>query len=213
MEMISLNISQDDKWNFFVLYDKLGPLQKKIWQRIVWYVKKYPNANPSQFKISVNIPCSRKHVNRTLALFKRHGWLSLISRGLRRTKTLFIPYHLLMIDVSKREYLRKLEVTSEVTHSYSSIYPRTRKKTGALEMPIRIQKMKISWENKVKLSLIPEKYLDWALESAKLDQKKGKIFTNPESYVVGTAIKMALKQKHPINWGLYFQHKESSNAV
>lgn len=200
-----LKIDQDAATNFFTLYDPLGPLEKKIWNAAVWWVKKFPCAHPKQIKIADHVGCSRKHVNRALAKFKKYGWLYLTSRGAKRTKIIGIPAHLVCLDVVNREYFKRIEVTSKVTHSSSRFPNSTSRKTGGLDVPLDVQKMKISFENKLKLSMVSEKVRQDALESAKLDHGKGKILANIENYVAGTAIKMAQKRGERLNWPEFYR--------
>lgn len=213
MQTIVLQISQDEKANFFSLYDQLGPCQKKIWRRMVWYARRYPSAYPTQAKISKGIPCSRKHVNQTISLFKRYGWVNLISRGRGRAKAIFIPHHLMMIDVYKREYLKKLEVTSKVTHSSYIDMKLTSQRAGEIRKgsfkkldpdPFGI-KCGFSINGCLKMSLVSEATREEAKEVARKLGRQGWKPDNQETYFLGILFKIAKKKGERIDWPNYYQ--------
>lgn len=216
---LHIELNQDELWNFFALYDQLGQLQQKIWQRIVWYCTRYPNAHPTQEKIAKGIPCSRKHVNRTLALFQQHGWLHLSSRGPRRAKCLIVLHQFLVIDVSRRQYSRKVEVTSKVTHS-DSIEIRTSRVTGTinfskkgerqvkLDIPLWLEKKPFSHENKLKLSLCSHEAYSQAYSETGDRLNCGWKIGNMEDYLVESTIKIAQKRGEKLNWRSFYIAKE-----
>lgn len=214
-------ITKNQLWDFFAKYDKLSPIQKKIWGRARWYCLKYPNARPTQTKIANGIPCSRCWVNRTLALFQSYGWMTLISNGARRAKTIAIQDFLLSVDLAKREYFRRIELTAGLTHSYSSKLKNTSKGSAGsfcakrepppIKIAPHLEKLKnLPLDAKLKLSLLPEAYLQRALETAKYWHSNGKKFDDEVKYVVGTALKMAQKDKFPINWRSYYAYKRKN---
>jgi hypothetical protein len=225
---ITLNITTDNHWDFFTEFDKLGEMQKQIWMTTRWWVKRFPLAFPKQQKIADEVGCTRKHVNNTFKKFKQLGWLHLMSRGARRTKVLGVPHHLVSIDPYDRKAFRRVEVTSEVTHSISNIKRNTSNlpgvfsnkfgqkigppKTG-LVIPHYIQKTKLSLQRKLKLSLLPQNIYENALETTKR-KHAAKLLGNDsdriERYMIGTAFKMAKKASIPINWALYYNTLQES---
>src|SRR5580765_6258744 len=88
---LTLTITEDQNFEFFAEYDKLGNLQKDIWRAAVWWCKRFPCACPRQSKIADKVGCRREHVNRAFSKFKKLGWLHLTSRGFKRTKIMGIP--------------------------------------------------------------------------------------------------------------------------
>lgn len=213
MTTLTLQIHRDEAYSFLMEYDKLGKDQKEIFKITRWWCNRFPCAAPSQKKIAEKIGCSRKHVNRTFAKFKQLGWLYLTSRGLRRTKILGMPLHLCQMDVAKREYFKRVEVTSKVTYSYS----RYRNITGMsgkvvrknLEIPKLAQKLGYSKDSSLKLALVPECVLQETLYQCKKLGKKGFRPNNEESYFVGMALKMAKKKGHKLDWRSYYATKAS----
>lgn len=205
---LQLDISQDEKYFFFSEYDKLGSLEKKIWSAALWWVKRFPCAHPRQSKIAEKVGCRREHVNRTFAKFKNLGWLYLTSRGARKTKILGIPPHLISIDVVKREYFKRIEITSKRTHSYS-IYKKNTSMAGEIKkntliIPKLAQKLGYSEESCKKLALLPEYILEETLYQCKKRCKFGFQPVSEERYFVGTAFRMAKEKKIHINWREYY---------
>lgn len=235
-DKIIFEISSDEAYLFFQLYDQLGETQRKIWKAAVWWCRRFPKAFPNQRTVADHVGCSRKHVNRTFSLFKKHGWVRLISRGRKQTKILSIPYHLIQLDVVKREYHAKVEVTSKVTHSKNNIYINTSSQTGDFQeskkkglgikhnmyyvksktnylitIPIKINSFKISYESKLKLSLLPENCVARAIEKCKWKAAHGFVLedrSKQEKYCVETAIKMAENEGYKIEWWKYYKMKE-----
>lgn len=206
---------------FLAQFFSLGKHQRTILKRIVWFFKTYSDAHPSQATIAKNIPCSRKHVNRTIAQFKEWGWVWLQSRGPRRTKRLQIPEWLASLDLDNLKPLMKQEVTSEVTHSsmYSKItgnqkptgdpHSKCRKKEvlEPLTIPTWVQHKasKLTLEEKLKLSMCAEATFDKALGLAKFLLSKDKAISNQHGYVVGTTIKMQEQLSGRLPWRRYYQ--------
>lgn len=203
-----LKIDQDASANFFTLYDPLGRLEKKIWDAARWWVKKFPCAHPKQIKIADHIGCSRKHVNRAFSKFKSYGWLYLTSRGARRTKILGIPTHLIAMDLVNREYFKRIEVTSKVTHS-SSRFPNTTSRTCRLKkeplvIPKLAQKLGYSEDSGKKLALVPEYILQETLYQCQKMGKRGFKPDKEERYFVETALKMAQDKGHKLEWRRFY---------
>jgi hypothetical protein len=205
---ISIEVHQDEKFNFFSEYDKLGNLQKDIWRAAVWWVKRFPCAHPRQSKIAEKVGCTREHVNRAFSKFKKLGWLYLTSRGRRRTKILGIPLHLQSLDIVKREYFARIEITSKITHSYSRLPKRTSRGTGdsfhELQIPSYLEETKFTLEQRLKLSMIPENFYRNGIESVNYQIKKGRKIPDPCGYVVGAALRMAEKAGVFLDWKRYY---------
>lgn len=206
---LNLIVSEDQKFAFFAEYDKLGNLQKDIWRAAVWWCNRFPCACPRQSKIAEKVGCRREHVNRAFAKFKKFGWLHLTSRGFKRTKIIGIPLHLLQLNVVKREYFRRVEITPERTHSYSRL-PRNTSREGPvakkqLEVPgWLMSKASFSHDSKLRLSLLPESVYQEASFQWKKKVSQGFKADNPEKYFVGMAFKIAEKKEIKVNWGSYY---------
>lgn len=200
-----LKIDQDEAANFFEKYDTLSPLRKKIWQKTVALTRRWLVAQPSQSKIAAWCGCHRSTVSEAFRLFKKWGWLTLLSRGFKKSKTLLISTSKKQIDLYNRQYFKRVEATYRATHTYSTYKKRTSRETGTLDIAFYLRNLNISLDAKLKLSMVPEVIYRDALESAKSDAKKGKKFDNKERYLVGVAIKMAQKRGYPLNWGAYYR--------
>lgn len=126
---------------------------------------------------------------------------------------------MVQVQVNKRQYFRRTEVTTEVTHS-SSITKRNGKagvffagleqKVGPpLNIPDYIEKTRLTKDHKLKLSLVPENFFRTALDITKAKHAKGLLPNDDperiERYVVGTALSLAKKHKHPIAWHKYYE--------
>lgn len=212
MRTLSLEINQDDLYEFFQLYRPLTDLQKKIWQLLIWWCKKYPCANPKQTTIAKKAGCSRKHVNKTLKIFQGYGWLALFSRGNRQPKILNIPDNLLQIDLFKNKYFKRVEVTAEVTHSYSSGEYFTSKAgeiakqpKKEIEIPREAIEMNFSKTNSLKLGLVSPSALQQALEKCKEMGKDGWRPEKPQEYIVGIALNIAKSRNEKLDWPSYYQ--------
>ena len=192
-------IPQDFLEKFF----RLGKKQKRILKQAQWIVRKMGrNAHPSQEYLSKGIPCSREHINRTYALFKRYGWIELIDRGRRLPKGIKMAEFLIDLDLSNLGDFSYEEITPKVTGIIYSQTPtgkgragdfsRKKEEVEPLEIPEWVQKLAAgcSLENKLKLSLLSEGSLIDALEKAKFKFSKGYPIRDPEKYVVGSAIKI-----------------------
>jgi hypothetical protein len=206
---IILEVHQDEAFNFFAEYDKLGNLQKDIWRAAVWWCKRFPCACPRQEKIAAKVGCRREHVNRAFSKFKKLGWLHLTSRGARRTKIIGIPTHLLALDLLNRQYFARIERTSKRTHSYSRLPKQTSGKTGdsfqEIHIPDYLQRTKFSLEDKLKLSMVPENFYRSARESTDYQLKRGMKITDPYGYCVGAALRMAEKAGVFLDWKRYYR--------
>jgi len=224
MQTLQLNIHQDDNYNFFVLFDTLSKIEKNIWNLAVWWTKTKANAYPNQETIARRAKCGRKHVNRTFAKFKKWGWLSLGWRGKNLSKTLLIPRIYQMIDVVKREYFARVEVTSKVTHSYSSNRRDTsRQKNGfgfsrkaeepkVLQIPDHIQSLDLPLEAKLKLSLVGQNIYEETKHQLQRKIGTGWKPANYLTYFVGTAINMAKDLGFPIAWKDYYHTLKQKTA-
>src|SRR5579885_3668138 len=199
MNEICFKCTTDLLDEFFSKYDFLGDVQKQIWKRICWFVKKFPNAFPGQETLAKKIGCSRKHINRTLAKFAEFGWVSLSSRGARKTKTLHISPVFVQIDLVNRKWFKRTEVTSEVTHSNISNRIFTGKAKGeifkrkntTLDPSPLGRELKMSDDGALKLSLLPDAIQHEALRIAKQLGSQGWQPEKPEQYFLGIGFKIA----------------------
>lgn len=214
MNQLSLDINEDDAYNFFCAYDKLSPLRKEIWKLTVWWVKRFPVAKPSQLTIAEKANCSRSAVSEAFKIFKESGWLYLISRGFKRSKILGIPIHLQQMDLVNRQYFKRVEATYRATHSYSS-YKRHTGVTSTLkkesEIPFYLKKLGISNEQKHKLSVFPEFIFHEAFHICKRKANRGFIPERDEfQYFIGVAKKLSENHKVVPQWHKYYQSRKVS---
>ena len=211
-----LKIDQNETYNFFQEYTKLGPLEQKIWKSAVWWATKHPTAFPKQGRIAEYVGCRREHVNRAFAKFQKFGWLSLVSRGSWKTKILVIPNHLLAIDFSKKDYYKKIHITRERTHRYSKLKSITSNEdtgdsSNEISIADHLKSLKISLESKLKLSFFNESVYQQALECAKYAHSKKTLRDDKvEKYVVETAIRIGAKQNMKIDWKKYYKFLEKA---
>lgn len=212
MRQLQMTISQDENFEFFARYDKLGPIQQQIWRAAVWWCKRFPSAHPCQETLAKKVGCSREHVNRTFFRFQLWGWLTLESRGKKRAKILHIPDSLLQLDVVNRKYFKRVEITSKITHSYPSRRVFTSKTSHLAKQqkePIKIPplaiKMNFSSTNALKLGLVSECVVQETLYQCKKKGQAGFRPQNEESYFVGMAINIAKKRGEKLDWPAYYQ--------
>lgn len=203
-----LKIDQDENFQFFEKYDTLSPLRKKIWAKIVQIARKWVIAQPSQSKIALWCECSRSAVSEAFKLFREWGWLALVSRGFKKSKTLLIPHSKRQLDVVNRQYFKRVEATYGATHTYSMFRKQTSNPTGCLkplEISTWLQKTTLSLDAKLKLSLFSEHTYQETLYSCKLQASKGNVFANPEQYFIGAAVKKAKQKGEKVDWKRYYR--------
>lgn len=205
---LTLSVNEDLNFEFFSEFDKLGNKEKEVWRLLVWWTKRFPTAYPSQTTIARKAECTREHVNRSISKFKKLGWIALGSRGPKKTKYIIIPLHLLQMDLVKREYFRRVDITSKITHSYSR-KPRITGTNGPvapkpLDVPNWLEKLGISFDSKLKLSLLPESVFQETLYQCTKKAKQGFKPDNEERYFVGTAFRIAEKGGVKVDWKSYY---------
>lgn len=206
-----LQIETSETYDFFVLYDNLSPLRQKIWNKIVQCCRDWTICVPAQATLAGWCGCSRSAVSEAFKIFKDYGWMSLQSRGWKRSKKIFIPHSKQQIDVIGRNYFKKIEATYRATY-ISSTYKKRTSKDGLsaskpLDIPIWLMNLKISQEAKLKLSLLPESIFQETHHQCKRKAKLGFKPENEENYFVGTAFKIAEKKGVTINWRSYYEGK------
>ena len=104
---LTFEVTQDDKFQFFQRYDKLGTMGGiRSGREFAGTPSTSPTDTTASRYIAPQQDCSRKHVNRTFALFKQWGWIWLQSTEQR--KIIHIDPTCLLIDVKEREYFMKL---------------------------------------------------------------------------------------------------------
>jgi hypothetical protein len=214
-----LKITTDEKFHFFSLYTPLTKLEKNIFKLCVWYVKKFPNACPRQETIAKKLGCSRKHVNRTFSKFKKFGWITLSSRGKKRSKTMGVTAHIQQMDLVKQEWFRRVEVTSKVTHSYSNNKNITsgdgeKFKPKILASHARGKKFGFSKSGCIKLSLFSDSTIE---EARRIMFNHGKSGWMPdgtcESYYFGIAVKIARRKGEYLDWASFYYTIEKLGVV
>ena len=212
-QSLVLEVTTNEEWDFFAIYDTLGPIQQRIWRCLVNWTKNFPSAFPSQTTIAKKCKCGRQHVNKTISYFKKLGWISLNSRGVRRTKVIAIPTSLQKIDPFNREYFRKIETTSKVTYNYSNTKKFTSRageiKKG-LEISPWLKDRSYSLDNKRKLSLISCYSWEEAKRIYKQITQNGWVPGKPEKYFVEMALNIAKENREKILWRLYYDMKRAA---
>ena len=211
MNEIVLKINQDEKYEFFCLFDKLSKLRKEVWKLIVWWCKRFTTAQPSQTRIAEKLGCCRSAVSEAFKLFKTYGWMFLTSRGFKKSKILGIPQHLQQIDLVNREYFRRVEATYRATHSYSNIKKNT-SKACEIKIPFYLEKKDLPLEVKLKLSLVPENVYQETYHQCKNRFKAGFRPRNDFKYFVDTALGIAKNNAIKINWPSYYRTLEKRPA-
>lgn len=209
-----LKISQDEAYEFFEKFNALSPLRKEIWKYTLWCVKNHLYCVPSQSHIAEKKGCCRQAVSEAFKVFKEYGWLSLRSRGFKRSKIISIPLHLQQIDLVKKNYFRRVETTSRATRNYSNFTKKT-SRTGYpqkvdLKVPEIAHKLGFSLDSGLKLGLLTESILQETLYQAKQLGKKGFKPANEERYFVGMAFGIAKKEKFTPNWRAYYATVQAS---
>lgn len=195
-----LKIDQDERSEFFELYDTLSPLRKKIWNKVVQKARHYKICNFSQSKLADWCDCSRSAISEAFKLFKEWGWLWLKSRGWKRTKTINIPLSKKQIDVTNRQYFKRVEATYRATHTYSK-YKSNTSRPGEIKIPDYLRKKDIPIEAKLKLSLVSEHIYQEAYYQCQKKCKNGWKPNDPIAYFVGTAMRMAEKSGIFVDYG------------
>lgn len=201
-------VRKTEVWEFFEFYDDLTPLQKDIWALSCWFVRNKPVAIPSQAYLAKKANCCRKTVNQTLNLFASYGWLTKIDRGARRCKRLLIPDHLVNAHFADRKFLRRPEVTREVTPILSSKNKNTTHGDGILKIQEWVKNLGISEESKLKISLFPEQIFQDTLRQLKNLAKTGFKAHDEEAYFIGTMKKIAEKRRFKPKWYLFYQRQK-----
>jgi len=152
--------------------------------------------------------CTRKHVNETLALFKKIGLVQLVYQGQRRPR-------IIKFLQPKNKIFSYVEVTPEVTPKgiegfedtsnkelayFKGILQQEERKRGII-FPNYIACLGITFEQKLKLSLCSESSYQTALEKAK---RKAKQIRDIPSYVIGATLKIEEKKGNRIDWKKFY---------
>jgi hypothetical protein len=138
--------------------------------------------------------------------------MALESRGKRRSKILHLVNSIAQIDLVDRQYFKRVEITSQITHSYHSRRVFTSKTSHLAKQqkePIKIPplaiKMNFSSTNALKLGLVSECVVQETLYQCKKKGQAGFRPQNEESYFVGMAINIAKKRGEKLDWQAYYQ--------
>lgn len=201
-----LKIDADENAEFFTRYDMLSPLRQKIWNKICQLCRRWLVAKPSQSKIAEWCGCSRSAVSEAFKLFKEWGWLTLLSRGFKKSKTILISPSKTQLDVIKREYFKRVEATYGATHTYS-IYKNItgRRKGEILQPPKCVEKFGFELKDSLKMALVPEVTLQEALRKAKDLGKQGWRPDKDGPYLAGIAVNMAKNNGIALDWPSYYR--------
>lgn len=194
----------------------LSSLQMHLWRLInnfcILYHKNGKKAAPSQSWLAKQVGVTRKHVNRTLALFKKWRWLRLKFDGFKRPKILvvianFKEYLQVTLNPSKRgEPTAVLKEEKKLSHQCLPI-SRT-PSSFHLEIPSCLDNLPFTLEEKLKLSLLhPHIYREAnRIIQQKID--KGHKIRNREQYFIGTCFQLTKRQGLYINWKLFYKEKK-----
>ncbi len=200
-----LKIDQDEASEFFEKYDSLSPLRKKIWNKAVALTNRWKVCNPSQTKIATWCMCSRSAVSEAFRIFKEWGWLALLSRGFKKSKTLLISHSKRQIDVFKRQYFKRVEATHRATYTYSTFKKITSRKTGSLHISEHLKKLNISLDAKLKLSLVSENIFQETKYQCEKKSKTGWKPRDETKYFIGTALGIAKNRGFKLDWPAYYR--------
>jgi len=208
-----LSVESDENYKFYEIFDRLSPLRKRIWKKITEKSRAYNVFKISQSKLATWCFCSRSAISEAFALFKSFGWMWLESTGWKRPKTINIPISKRQMDLDKKQYFHRVQATYTATLTTSTrkcITSTTGSQNLGLKIAPHLEKVRISEQSKLKLSLVEENYYHSALERAKAKHAKGELSPERiERYVVGTALNMAKTHGQNINWPGYYQSMKS----
>jgi hypothetical protein len=138
--------------------------------------------------------------------------MALESRGKRRSKILHLVDSIAQIDLVDRQYFKRTEITSQITHSYKhkrvnyttdSHLATQQKKT--LKPSLEAIELNFSSTNALKLGLFSESVIQEALYQCKKKGKTGFIPREPQSYIIGMAINIAKKKGEKPDWRSFYQ--------
>ncbi len=190
---------------------KLAKVQKKILNHLFGFVVNNKPIFCKQSTIAFKCKCTREHVNKTLALFKKIGLIKIVYQGRKSPRLIKFLKH-------KNEIFSYVEFTSKFTAKgiedikdtsyeelayFKEILNEERKKDPVI-FPIHLRDLGISYDQKLKLSLCSESAYQLALERAKKLQKGIK---NIPQYVVGAAISIEIQRGTKLNWSKYYANR------
>lgn len=208
-----LKLETDENYDFFVLFDNLSPLRQKIWRKLVQKCQAWTLVQPNQTSIAKWCGCSRSAVSEAFRLFKDYGWLSLQSRGWKRSKKIFIPLSKQQIDLEKKDYFRSVKATYRATHTNITRETYTGKKTAgdiAIRHPLKNKEMPL--ELKLKLSMVSECTFNEALFQCKKIAKKGFKPNDEAKYLSGVCINIAKRKGEKLDWRSYYSTLNKMNG-
>ena len=192
---------------------RLARAQKKILNYLYGFVINKKPIFLKQETIAKECKCTRKHVNKTLRLFKEIGLLTLIYQGRKRPRLIkFLqPVHKIFsyVEVTSKVTAEGIESIKETSNEELAYFKEILEKEEGqrtIVFPNYIQNLGISYENKLKLSICSESAYYTALETARIRAKKKEI-KNIENYVVGTAISIEQKRGTTLNWKYYYTNR------
>lgn len=206
---LTLQIDADEKYEFFVLYDQLSPLRKKIWNKIADRCRAWTDMKASQSKIAEWCECSRSAISEALRLFQNYGWINLQSRGWKKSKRVHMPHTKQQIDVNNRNYFKEVRATYKATHTIPTYRKNTGKKdTGLIDICQRFKKKEIPIEVQLKLSMVSEYARQEAFYQCQKKAKKGFKPDDEARYIAQVAIKIAVKNGEKLDWPSYFYTRD-----
>ncbi len=220
MTAINLEIEQDEIFTFRSLFDALSPLRKRIWKCILAYTLKYPHAIPRQKTIANDCGCSRSAISEAFRIFIDVGWLTLLSRGGHKSKILMIPpkYQSELLYKCKGKKIVRVVYEKATIRATPIIANRsnTVSSTGTgnltspafqelIQIPPKINNLPLSFEDKLKLSMVPEWAYQETLYRVKKYHKSCHKIRDQGAYFVGTALNIFIKQGGKLPWGRFYK--------
>lgn len=209
---VNIEFTSHEACQFFILYECLGPIQKKIFHYLQRFCKNSTLVYPRQSVIAKEVECSREYVNRTIKKFVLYKWLTSIRRGKRTSNLYYIDHKLLDLDILNRcsYYRQNVEITSPITPTFlnpnpnprtslytGSISPKSQEnhhKSKVVEIPGYINAFNIPLEDKIILSVCGKDITNYAIDRAKADKRLGKQIDDVPRYIVGIAKNQAKSQ-------------------
>lgn len=202
---LTLQLDTDELYDFFVLFDNLSPLRKRIWMKIVAMCRRWTISIPSQSTIAKWCKCSRSAVSEAYRIFQDYGWLVLQSRGWKRSKKHFISESKKQIDMQNRRYFKRVEATYRATHTVSSYKKNTSvKPTGEISIRERFKNRGIPLSVQLKLSMVTEACFEEAYFQCMKKADKGFKPDDECKYLCGVALSIAQKRGERLNWPAYY---------
>ncbi len=177
-----------------ILYADLGPKGKKVLDIILWYIKKFPIAYPSQSKIAKLAGCSRCWANYIL---KRANELGIIIKLKRAYST---------CRYFCEDWLKNFSIKTVATKLFDKIRftleESKRKETHKeIPFPFEIERLPVDYETKNVLQCFSTEIVRQALDDLVYLGKRNTV-PKPERYLIKRCLELSEIKKQKPNWKL-----------